>query len=410
MARLWRSNFFEGIERMSITNGLAQNMAQFAIAAVGRGDFAAAIGTLFELVERNEADASAYICLSYAYRGLKDVANEVRAIDTALQLEPQNIVALICKADQLDASGDQRHASTYYRAAINQAATRGNLPEPIAHEVARCKAMCEQYQRQFHTQLQHDLDSLAHSASGSASRFKESLDLLTGKKQIYHQQPKIYYFPGLAQTQFFDNSAFPWLSKLELACSDIREECLAVMRDPDALRPYVQSTHDRPQRGGISSLTNNANWSAFHLWKDGKIVRENALRCPKTLEALEDVPFTQMRGRSPSVMFSVLRPGTRIPPHHGLVNTRLICHLPLIVPGRCGLRVGNESREVVTGKAWVFDDTMEHEAWNLSDDVRVVLLFEIWRPELSHQERSLVRSMFAAIDQYQGPSSAWSEQ
>jgi aspartyl/asparaginyl beta-hydroxylase (cupin superfamily) len=58
----------------------------------------------------------------------------------------------------------------------------------------------------------------------------------------------------------------------------------------------------------------------------------------------------------------------------------------------------------------VFDDTMEHEAWNLSDDVRVVLLFEIWRPELSHEERSLVRSMFAAIDQYQGPSSAWSEQ
>ena len=90
----------------------------------------------------------------------------------------------------------------------------------------------------------------------------------------------------------------------------------------------------------------------------------------------------------------------RIPPHHGLLNTRLICHLPLIAPEGCALRVGNETRAWVPGQALVFDDSMEHEAWNLSDRLRVVLLFDIWRPELSLDERELVAAMLAAVDSY----------
>ena len=65
-----------------------------------------------------------------------------------------------------------------------------------------------------------------------------------------------------------------------------------------------------------------------------------------------------------------------------MLNTRLICHIPLVVPGECRLRVGAETREVVEGKAMIFDDSFEHEAWNDSNSVRAVLLFEIWRPEL----------------------------
>jgi aspartyl/asparaginyl beta-hydroxylase (cupin superfamily) len=105
-------------------------------------------------------------------------------------------------------------------------------------------------------------------------------------------------------------------------------------------------------------------------------------------------------------MFSLLRPGARIPPHTGEVNTRLICHLPLIVPAGCSLRVGNDTRALVEGKAWVFDDTMEHEAWNPSDQSRVILLFEIWRPELDEEERRLVSAMFEAIDAYSGATPA----
>ena len=121
-----------------------------------------------------------------------------------------------------------------------------------------------------------------------------------------------------------------------------------------------------------------------------------------TVSALADVPFARVKNRSPSVLFSLLRPGAHIPPHTGEVNTRLICHLPLVVPEKCRFRVGNDIRTVAEGRAWVFDDTIEHEAWNDSDRTRVILLFEIWRLELTLEERALVSAMFEAIDEYGG--------
>ena len=154
-------------------------------------------------------------------------------------------------------------------------------------------------------------------------------------------------------------------------------------------------------------MLDNPEWSAFYLWKNGEPVAENVARCPKTMAALATVPFPQVPHRSPSILFSMMRPGAHIPPHNGFVNTRLICHLPVIVPGGCYFRVGNEEREWVEGKACVFDDTIEHEAWNRSDRTRVVLLFETWRPELTEEERTLVRAMFEAIDS-QGGAPAWS--
>ena len=154
-------------------------------------------------------------------------------------------------------------------------------------------------------------------------------------------------------------------------------------------------------------MKENPDWSAFYLWRDGEIVPENAARCPKTMAALADFPLVHIQNRSPSVLFSLLRPHSRIPPHTGIVNTRLICHLPLLVPPECGLRVGNDTRRPVEVRAWLFDDTIEHEAWNDSDKPRVILLFETWRPELTAKERDLVTAMFGAIDAYSGVKPAW---
>ena len=132
----------------------------------------------------------------------------------------------------------------------------------------------------------------------------------------------------------------------------------------------------------------------------------NAARCPRTLAALADAPLCRIPRRTPSILFSLLRPGARIPPHHGMINTRLICHLPLIVPPGCGFRVGNETRSWEEGRAWVFDDSIEHEAWNGSGQTRVILLFDVWRPELSPGERESVAAMFEAIDEF-GAAPRW---
>ena len=84
------------------------------------------------------------------------------------------------------------------------------------------------------------------------------------------------------------------------------------------------------------------------------------------------------------------------------MNTRLICHLPIIVPGRSRFRVGNETREWVEGRAWLFDDTMEHEAWNDSDVPRYILICDIWNPRLSPQERAAIAGVIAATDAFNG--------
>jgi aspartyl/asparaginyl beta-hydroxylase (cupin superfamily) len=154
-------------------------------------------------------------------------------------------------------------------------------------------------------------------------------------------------------------------------------------------------------------MLNNPAWSAYYLWKNGQPVAANVARFPNTMRALRDVPLCHVSQRSPSILFSLLQPGAHIPPHNGLVNTRLVCHLPIIVPGPSRFRVGNETREWREGQAWLFDDTMEHEAWNDSDRARVVLLFDVWRPELSDEERRLVAGLFEAIDAYNGTAPDW---
>jgi aspartyl/asparaginyl beta-hydroxylase (cupin superfamily) len=151
-------------------------------------------------------------------------------------------------------------------------------------------------------------------------------------------------------------------------------------------------------------LNHSPRWSAFHLYEMGARVEANAARCPRTMELLGEVPQPQMKGRMPSAMFSLLKPKTRIPAHTGVTNVRLVTHLPLIVPDGCGFRVGNEVRQWVPGKAWVFDDTIEHEAWNDSDQLRVVLIFDTWHPHLTAAERAMVKAVAEAMEAFVGDS------
>ena len=104
--------------------------------------------------------------------------------------------------------------------------------------------------------------------------------------------------------------------------------------------------------------------------------------------------------RGPTAFFSILEPHTKIPPHTGSTNTRLTVHLPLVVPGGCGFRVGGETREWRPGTAWIFDDTIEHEAWNESDQARAILIFDVWNPQLTALERDLVREAMTALIDY----------
>lgn len=351
------------------------------------------------------ANASALLQLARACRSKGDAAGQVAALDRLLAAEPRNVPALIQRADCFAAAGDARSASSFYLMAIRSAPAAG-VPREMAEDLARARQICDRYAADYKGYLLRNLAAKGFEAGRSSPRFTQSVDIVLGHKQIYLQQPKYYYFPGLPQIQFYERSAFAWLDDVEAATQDIRAELEEILHEPDAFAPYVQGHSNRPYKHQMGMLDNPA-WSAFYLWKNGEAVAENAARFPKTMHALRNAPLAHVPNRSPSILFSLLRPGAHIPPHNGLVNTRLVCHLPVIVPGQCRFRVGNDTREWVAGQAWAFDDTIEHEAWNDSDKTRVILLFDVWRPELSEEERSLVVSLFEAIDAHSGKKPDW---
>ena len=235
----------------------------------------------------------------------------------------------------------------------------------------------------------------------SKTKFDQSVDILLGKSRIYLQQPTKYYFPELPQIQFYDPADFDWVPALEAKTPEIQRELRGVLADHSAFRPYLERVDSQPNVKS-HALVGNDDWSAFYLWKDGERVEENCARCPVTAAAFENIPLDRLAGQAPSVLFSLLKPGAHIPPHHGLINTRLICHLPLLVPGPAWLRVGAKVHHWQEGKVCIFDDSVEHEAKNDADQTRVVLLFDIWRPELSAQERQEVAKFLGAIASYSG--------
>jgi aspartate beta-hydroxylase len=234
-------------------------------------------------------------------------------------------------------------------------------------------------------------------------RFDRCLATVMQRQRIYRQQPSFLYFPELAAIEFHERANFPWLDSIEAATDDIRAELLDVLAEDGAdLEPYISHENGRPIEQKWRELNQSRRWSVYYLWREGVAYQEHLARCPRTMAALESWPRCEVPGSSPSAMFSILDAKTRIPPHTGVYNTRLFVHLPLIVPPGCRFRVGGEQREWEPGHAFVFDDTIEHEAWNDSDQPRAVLIFDIWNPDVREEEREMVSITIAGVSEWYG--------
>ena len=357
--------------------------------------------TIFEKAAQQGGGATAWLGVAKAHEKLGDKGAQFAAIEKALTIAPKDIEALIAKGDWFDLDGDPKSAGSFYGSAVSLASqAHAGLSQQTFAELQRAQTKIQQYARAYEQHLRQTLgDSLKNTDKTTNGAFGRSVDILLGKRQVYLQQPHKFYFPELPNIQFYDRRDFDWVDCLDACTADIRAELTAIMKTQNSFVPYVQSKADRARTDHLE-MFDNPDWSAFYLWKDGKIVEENARRCPKTMAAIENVPLARIPGNSPSVLFSLLRPGAKIPPHTGLINTRLICHLPLVVPEKCGFRVGNDTREWAEGKTWVFDDTIEHEAWNNSDKSRYILLFDIEQPAMTREEHDAVAKLFEAIETF----------
>jgi aspartate beta-hydroxylase len=237
-------------------------------------------------------------------------------------------------------------------------------------------------------------------AADAQDRVDDCLGAILGKNRIYVQQPSFTHFPRLPAIQFYDRKEFPWVERVEAATDDIRAELNGLLREARSeFTPYLTHASDEPLNQW-RELNESKRWSALFLYRDGERYEANIARCPKTLAALEAAPVVRIAGRGPTSLFSLLEPKTRIPPHTGTTNIRLTVHIPLIVPPKCGFRVGTQVREWHPGTLLIFDDTIEHEAWNDSDEDRVIVIFDIWNPFLTMAERELMTAATAAIAEF----------
>jgi aspartyl/asparaginyl beta-hydroxylase (cupin superfamily) len=348
-----------------------------------------------------EAGVQAALLKAMTRRAAGDLAGSLEALDEALNLDPYDFVALLSKGVLVEKIDGERAAAAVYRNALLIAPPEAEMPPPLRAPTERARQVAERTQGALEAHLKARTDAVKAQVSGEVQRrFDESLGIFSGRTKVYAQEPLLLHYPRLPAIPFYDRSLFPWFEELEAATDMIRGElegALAAAKDDFA--PYIAYPKGTPVNQW-GELNHSARWSSLHLWRDG--VRQEAAckLCPKTAALLEHLPLADQPGYAPTAMFSALDARTKIPAHTGSTNVRLLCHLPLILPGPARFRVGNETRDWKMGEAWVFDDTIEHEAWNDADELRVILIFDIWNPFLDVGERELVRVLLKARQEF----------
>jgi len=317
-------------------------------------------------------------------------------IERALELEPNNLTPLLCKSMALERLGRLDEAA----GALHTAFVEGHLrDDPAALDgLAPNQRKLAQDGLALARTLRHDLveKNLAPLREAYGEKALERIEKCAA---IYleetpadyphpQQYPMFLFVPDLPAQPFYENhSEFPWLEELEAATEDIREELIRVMREDEAGFHPVVSGYTGAAGNYWEEVNNSMNWNGLYFYRHGERRDENCARCPKTAALLDRLPLVHEPGHSPEAHFSVLQPGAHIPIHTGVVNARIVVHLPLVIPPDCGIRIAGEVHGWEEGKALVFDDTFEHEAWNGSDATRVVLILDTWNPHLGEAER-----------------------
>jgi aspartyl/asparaginyl beta-hydroxylase (cupin superfamily) len=369
--------------------------------ALRRGDGATALARLETIRVSGPAALPLHLDRAVALRLLNRIPESIAALDEALAIDPYNLMALLAKAALVERLGAARDAARIYGDILAFAPPPERAPPGLAPQLRHARAVVDDNARRLQAALRQSVGDLGADLSPRARcRFEEALDVCAGVARPYRAEPLLLNYPQLPATPFHDEAQFPWLAELEAATPMIAREYLrAADNMANAFAPYVQYPAGAPVNQW-GELNHSARWSAMFLWKDGVRQDGACAQCPGTAALLDRLPLARQPGFAPTVVFSVLDAKTRIPPHTGSTNIRALVHLPLILPGPARFRVGNEIRHWEMGRAWVFDDTIEHEAWNDADLPRTIMILDAWNPNLAEEERPLANALLAARKAY----------
>lgn len=338
-----------------------------------------------------------------------DRIDEARVqLERALDIAPDFFAARLYLGHAHERSGNAHAALVNYFAAVTQAQLAGRwrndattapiIRDLVKHAMVYIDAGRHQlfdkvlapYREQYgDAAMQRTLDALAIFLEERPPNYVDS-----------RQKPTFMYFPGLPTSAYLDKSLFPWTAELERNTDVIRNELLEVLKADKGIEPFIKFRSADEVPKFLGGADGKPVWDAFFFYRHGKRYDDNCVRCPRTAAILDSLPLVRIPAHAPEICFSVLTPGTHILPHRGVTNTRLVTHLPLIVPANCALNVGGELHEWKEGRCVSFDDTFEHEAWNRGDSTRVVLIMDCWNPHLTEVERDAVSALVVAIGEF----------
>ncbi len=369
------------------------------MAALNQRDFNGARAFFRDATARDEKVPALWMNLATACRALRDDDGEAEALNHVLNIDRLDFMAQLRMAELHERRGDLALAAIGWTNVAQMAAQIDPQPPLVTDAEARARAFLGQHLAQTAATIEGALGNRIAQLGTAARRFSACVDHGLGRRAIFKNECAGVYFPFLPADEFFDRSLFPWFAALEAKSGAICAEALAVFgQNNPAIRPYVQIEPGSPTTKW-TDLDGSLDWSACFLWEYGVRNDPVCALCPETAAALEQIPQNHIPGKAPSAFFSILKPGAHIPAHTGVTNTRAIIHLPLVVPPRCRFRVGGETREWRVGEAFAFDDTIQHEAWNDSDEIRIVLIFDVWNPHLTREEQELLVDYFALAGQ-----------
>ncbi len=335
--------------------------------------------------------------LAAAFERTRDVDGALDTYAAVLEIEPENVPALMrtgalyAAKHDLDAAARAYQRVVLLRGPAAPALRNKNLPDGLRRQLQLMHdTLSARYRALFDETWQYLTNRYA-AADLERIRLAFSMPLAERHRRYAHpaQRPEFLMFPGLAPRGWFEREELPWVPAVESASETVLAEYLALREHDGAFEPYIKggagSSAMTPLGTDFSSLADQPSWRSFHLNKAGRIDAHCA-RCPQTAALMEAMPLAQADDYMPEIFFSVLAPGAHIVPHYGQMNVRLTVHLGLIVPDDCAIRVGDETRTWQPGRVLAFDDSFEHEAFNRADTDRVVLIFEVWHPDLAEAE------------------------
>ena len=372
---------------------------RIGMAALQSGDAPRAVQAFEAAVAADPSAAILWYNLANAHALAGQDDAQLQALEAALDRDPYMAHALLARGRLHEHHGRTSAALSDYQRLLVAVDPREQVGPGFAAGLAHAQSVVTAANDHLAARLDEALaPMLAAAPPAAATRVQHAVEAQLGRRRIYVHQPLALHYPYLPATQYFDPALFPWLAKLAAMTDTIRTELKQLLAaGAQGFRPYVDYPPGTPVNQW-QQLNHSDAWSARFFYQHG--VRDKALcaLCPATAALLAELPLFDVPGRGPTAFFSLLKPQTVIPPHTGATNIRSIVHLPLIVPQGCWFRVGNDTRPWVEGEPFAFDDTIEHEAHNPTDELRAVLILDSWNPHITPEERPLIARWITSLD------------